>query len=409
MLYLQCMKFPLFIALRYLQAKKSHNVINMISAVSVAGMAIGTAALITILSVFNGFSDLVDKTLGDLDPDLLVTPREGKFFTPSEKMISVLEQDPAVQSVLPVLSENVFVSYAGRQSVALARGVGDGYEAVSALGTHIIEGELKLHFGELKQCCLGSSLARELGAHPQFSDRLEVYYPNREGGISMADPVSSLNVATVFPSGIAAVNSETDQTLLVLPIEVMRELCSCADEVTALEIRLSDKSPRAVRALSRKVGEEFVLLDRAAQHPETYRMMKYEKLAVFLILLFVVIIISFNIFGSLTMLIIEKKEDARTLSALGATPSVIRRIFVLEGWLISLSGLTAGLVLGIGLCLVQRCFGVVKMPEGFLMEAYPVIINPLDILITCAGVAFVGLAVALAAVRIPDLGRVRPE
>lgn len=409
MLYLQRMKLPLFIALRYLPAKKSHNVINVISAISAAGMAIGTAALIMILSVFNGFSDLVDRTIGDFEPDLLLVPQEGKFFAPPADLVPALEQDPAVQSVLPVISENVFVSYAGRQSVALARGVGEGYEQVSALGRHIVEGELKLRFGELRQCCLGSTLARELGAHPHFSDKLEIYYPNRERSISMADPVSSLNTAVVFPEGVVSLNTDTDRTLLVLPIEVMRELCLCDDEVTGLEIRLSDKSRRAVRTLSRKVGKEYRLLDRTAQHPETYRMMKYEKMAVYLILLFVVVIISFNIFGSLTMLIIEKKEDTRTLSALGAAPKVIRRIFVLEGWLISLSGLAAGLVLGIGLCVLQQRFGIVKMPGNFLIDAYPVIISPLDILLTCAGVALVGLAVALAAVRNPDLGRVRSE
>ena len=213
----------------------------------------------------------------------------------------------------------------------------------------------------------------------------------------MADPASSLNVATVFPSGVVSVNNDTDRTLLVVPIEVMRDLCSCENEVTGLEIRLKDKSPRAVRSLSHKLGPEYVLMDRTAQHPETYRMMKYEKMAVFLILLFVVIIVSFNIFGSLTMLIIEKREDMATLSSLGAAPSMIRRIFVLEGWLISLAGLVAGLILGVGLSLLQQRLGIIKMPGSFLIDAYPVIIKPLDIIFTCAGVALVGLTVALAA------------
>ena len=397
MLYLRCMKFPLFIAWRYLLAKKSHNVINVISAISAVGVTIGTAALIMILSVFNGFSNLVDRTISDLDPDVLLVPVEGKFFVPEEDLTKVLGQDPNVGSVLPVISENVFVSYDGRQSIALARGVGDGYEQISALGSHIIEGELELHFGDLKQCCLGSSLAYELGAHPHFSDKLQIYYPDRERRISMADPSSSLNVATVFPSGVVSLNNDTDRTLLIVPIEVMKDLCSCEDEVTGLEIRLKDKSSRAIRALTRKLGPEYILMDRTAQHPETYRMMKYEKMAVFLILLFVVIIVSFNIFGSLTMLIIEKREDMATLSSLGAAPSMIRRIFVLEGWLISLAGLVAGLILGVGLSLLQQRFGIIKMPGSFLIDAYPVIIKPLDIIFTCVGVALVGLTVALAA------------
>lgn len=392
------MNLPLFIAGRYLFARKSHNVINVISMISAAGMAVGTAALILILSVFNGFGGIIADNLSDLDPDAAVVPAKGKSFIADAGFMDGLVSDPNVSSVISTVSENVFVLYDGRQSLAKARGVDDDYLNVSGIQRHLIEGELELRFGELVQCCLGAELSRRLGAYPRFSDRLSVYFPDRDGSISISDPMSSLRCIEAFPESVVSIDAETDRSLLVLPIDSMRELLGYGDdEVSLLEIRLKDASPSALKALAARLPDGLELLDRTAQHPEIYRMMRYEKAAIFLILLFVVIIVAFNIFGSLSMLIIEKKDDIAVLRALGADNRTIRRVFVLEGWLVSLCGLAAGLLLGVGLALLQQHFGIIKMPGSYLVDAYPVILEFSDVMLVSATVALTGYLIALTA------------
>lgn len=391
------MNLPLFIAGRYLFASKSHNVINTISLISAAGMAVGTAALILILSVFNGFGRIVQDNLSDINPDLLVVPQSGKCFVPGSGLLERLEADADVTSVVEVVSENVFVLYDGRQCIARAKGVDSNYTSVSGLSKHLVEGDLSLKFGELDQCCLGAGLSYTLGAHPHFSDRLEIYFPDRNVPISMAEPMASLRSVEVWPGGVVSVDNETDKSLLILPVGLMRELMDYSDEVTALEVRLSDPSPRTAKRIERMLPEGLTLLTQTEQNPEIARMMRYEKAAVFLILLFVVIIVAFNVLGSLSMLIIEKKEDIATLRALGANESTVKRIFVLEGWLVSLCGLAAGLVLGVGLALLQQYCGIVKLPGSYLVDAYPVVLKFSDVLLTAGAVALVGYLIALTA------------
>lgn len=391
------MNLPLFIAGRYLFARKSHNVINIISLISAAGMAVGTAALILILSVFNGFGKIVEDNLSDIDPELLIVPQTGKCFVPDSLLLERLSCDPEVASLVEVVSENVFVLYDGRQCIAKAKGVDSSYTSVSGLSKHLVEGDLNLKFGELDQCILGVGLSYQLGAHPQFSDRLEIYFPDRNSTISMSEPMSSLRSVEVWPGGVVSVDNETDKSLLILPIESMRELMDYTDEVSAIEIRLSAASPKAFRRIAKMLPQGLALLPQAEQHPEIARMMRYEKAAVFLILLFVVIIVAFNVLGSLSMLIIEKKDDIATLRALGAGDRTIKRIFVLEGWLVSLCGLAAGLVLGVGLALLQQYCGIVKLPGSYLVDAYPVVLKFSDVLLTAGAVALVGYLIALTA------------
>lgn len=389
------MNLPLFIAGRYLFSGKSHNVINIISLISAAGMAVGTAALILVLSVFNGFGSIVDQNLSDLDPDLLVLPQSGKTFIPSPELMDALKSEPGVTSVSEVVRENVFIIYDGRQAVAEARGVEDSYSGLAKLENHLIEGNLELMFGELAQCCIGAGLSYELGAHPQFSDRMELYFPDRNSRISVADPSSSLRSIEVFPSGVVSVDNETDRKLLILSIDKLRELLNYENEVSSLEIRLTPDAD--FRKIQNLLPAGLQALGKAEQHPELHKMMRYEKAAIFLILLFVVIIIAFNIFGSLSMLIIEKRPDIGTLRSMGASDRTVRRIFVLEGWLVSLCGLAAGIILGIGLALLQQKTGLVRMPGNFLVDAYPVVLKASDVLITAVAVAVTGYLISLAA------------
>lgn len=398
------MHLPLFIARRYLFAKKSHNVINIISAISAVGMAIGTAALIIILSIYNGFDELVKSTLSNVEPDILITPAKGKVFIPEGEAFDLIRKNPLIGEYSHVLQENVFVDYDGHQGIAKAKGVDSTFEAGSTLAGHITNGEFSLHKGQLPQMVVGAGLAYKMGMNPAFLASAELYFPIRDRNFSLANPAASIETVRMRPSGIFSVNQQIDDDLMIVPIEEMRKLLGYEEEVSGVEIRLAEGSTAkdirsAIKHIQKELGPEFKVLDRFRQNPSLYKMMRYEKAAIFLILIFVIIIIALNIFGSITMLIIEKKYDIETYRSLGATDQMLRRTFTLEGWLISLLGLAAGLVVGIGFSLAQQHFGFIKMPGSFLVNAYPVILQWQDVLATIAGVALIGYIIALLPVR----------
>lgn len=398
------MHLPLFIARRYLFAKKSHNVINIISAISAVGMAIGTAALIIILSIYNGFDELVKSTLSNVEPDILITPSKGKVFIPEGEAFDRIKANPMICEYNLILQENVFVDYDGHQGIAKAKGVDSAFEAESPLAEHITNGEFSLHKGQLPQMVVGAGLAYKMGMNPAFLASAELYFPIRDRNFSLANPAASIETVRMRPSGIFSVNQQIDDDLMIVPIEEMRKLLGYEEEVSGVEIRLAEGSTAkdirsAIKHIQKELGPEFKVLDRFRQNPSLYKMMRYEKAAIFLILIFVIIIIALNIFGSITMLIIEKKDDIETYRSLGATDQMLRRTFTLEGWLISLLGLAAGLVIGIGFSLAQQHFGFIKMPGSFLVNAYPVILQWQDVLATIAGVALIGYIIALLPVR----------
>lgn len=398
------MHLPLFIARRYLFAKKSHNVINIISAISAVGMAIGTAALIIILSIYNGFDELVKSTLSNVEPDILITPAKGKVFIPEGEAFDRIKANPMIGEYDLILQENVFVDYDGHQGIAKAKGVDSAFEAESPLAEHITNGEFSLHKGQLPQMVVGAGLAYKMGMNPAFLASAELYFPIRDRNFSLANPAASIETVRMRPSGIFSVNQQIDDDLMIVPIEEMRKLLGYEEEVSGVEIRLAEGSTAkdirsAIKDIQKELGPEFKVLDRFRQNPSLYKMMRYEKAAIFLILIFVIIIIALNIFGSITMLIIEKKDDIETYRSLGATDQMLRRTFTLEGWLISLLGLAAGLVIGIGFSLAQQHFGFIKMPGSFLVNAYPVILQWQDVLATIAGVALIGYIIALLPVR----------
>lgn len=398
------MHLPLFIARRYLFAKKSHNVINIISAISAVGMAIGTAALIIILSIYNGFDELVKSTLSNVEPDILITPAKGKVFIPEGEAFDRIKANPMIGEYDLVLLENVFVDYDGHQGIAKAKGVDSAFEAESPLAEHITNGEFSLHKGQLPQMVVGAGLAYKMGMNPAFLASAELYFPIRDRNFSLANPAASIETVRMRPSGIFSVNQQIDNGLIILPIEQMRKLLGYEEEVSGVELRLVEGSTAkdlrsAIKDIQKELGPGFKVLDRFRQNPSLYKMMRYEKAAIYLILIFVIIIIALNIFGSITMLIIEKKDDIETYRSLGATDKMLRRTFTLEGWLISLLGLAAGLVVGIGFSLAQQHFGFIKMPGSFLVNAYPVILQWQDVLATIAGVALIGYIIALLPVR----------
>ena len=394
------MRLASFIAGRYLFAKKSHNVINIISAISAIGMAIGTAALIIILSVYNGFDALIKSMMSNVEPDFLIVPNSGKTFVPDEQAFDLIYDQPEVKSMCCILQDQVFINYDGKQKIAIAKGVDWIYESESTLGACMVKGEFKLHKGDIPMAAVGAGMAYEMGIDPAFLSPIEIYYPTRTRKISMSNPAASIESVKVWPSGTFSINADTDRELMILPIAKMQELLEYeSDVVSGIEIRLADgtsgkQARKLQKQMSQILGEDYIVKDRYQQNESLYKMMKYEKAAIFMILIFVVIIIAFNIFGSLSMLIIEKEDDISTLKSLGAKDSLINKIFILEGWMISLAGLAGGLLLGISFALLQQHFGFIKMPGHFVVQAYPVILSWSDVLLTTAGVATVGYVIA---------------
>ena len=391
---------PLRFALRYLFARKSHNVINIISGISVAGMAIGTAALVIILSVFNGFNKLVSDSLGDAQPDLVVKPAAGKAFVPDSTAFAWLYDQEMVYNMSSVIEEQAFISFDGKQSLARVKGVDSVFEEESPIRNHITDGIFSLHRGTLPRAVIGSALAWSMDINPRFIAPLEIYYPDREGSISLSNPAASLRSTKVTVAGLFALNAELDAELVLVPIETMRELLDYDEEVSGVEIRVTEGTGEKalkglVSQLQDRLGPDFEVQDRYRQNEALYKMMRYEKLAIYMILIFIVVIIAFNIYSSLTMLIIEKKDDIGTLRSLGAPEQMTRRIFLLEGWLISLLGLVVGLALGIACVLLQQKFGLIRMPGSYIISAYPVILKASDIIWTAVGVAIVGYLIAL--------------
>ena len=391
------MQLPGFIARRYLFAKKSHNVINIISIIAAAGIAIGTAALVIILSIYNGFDRIVRDLNDSYTADVLISPATGKVFS-FDQRFDFLSDDPRVKAACGVLEENVFVQYGDRNKVVTARGVDSLYEQITSLREHLTEGDFDLSFGDLGQVVLGRTVALELGVRTAFLQPLTVWFPSRTQKVDLLNPLASLRQEKLHPAGIVALEQNFDQKYLFMPLPALRNLLEYDDEVSGVELYLApsglNRKGMASRALlselQAKLGDGFVVRDRQQQNTMLYKLLKYEKIAIYLILLFVMLIISFNIYGSLSMLIIEKRDDIATLRAIGADDQLVEQIFVREGWLISLLGIGIGVVAGLAVCWAQLRFGLVKMPGNFVVDAYPVVVQWSDVLIIVEGVALIG-------------------
>lgn len=396
------MRLSRFIAWRYLFAKKSHNVINIISIISAAGIAVGCAALVVILSIYNGFDSIVRDLNDSHTADVMISPATGKVFTLDDRF-AFLHDDPRVAAACGVLEESVFVQYGERNKVVTAKGVDSLYERVSGLRDYVVEGEFSLAFGDLNQVVLGRTVALELGARPAFLQPILAWFPSRTQQVDLLNPLGSLHQVRLHPAGIVSLEQNFDQKYLIMPLDALRELLEYDDEVSAVEIYLKPDAlnrhglaPRSfLSQVQDKLGPDFRVRDRQQQNTTLYKLLKYEKIAIYLILLFVMLIVSFNIYGSLSMLIIEKRDDIATLRAMGADDALVGQIFTREGWLISLLGIFSGVAIGLLICWAQQRFGLVKMPGNFVVDAYPVVVQAADILLIIAGVALIGWLISL--------------
>lgn len=390
------MILPFFIAKRYLFAKKSHNVINIISLISASGIALGTMALIIILSVYNGFEGLIKSLYSAHDSDLLIIPREGKSFVPHSQGFDFIRSSEKVARFCEIIEENIFIKYSQQESVATIKGVDSNYQAITQLRDFITDGEFSLYQGEVPQAIVGRGIANNLRLNIHFVDPLYLYFPSRNNPISLINPTSSLNQERVFPSGIFSIEQGFDNKYIYIPIEVARNLTEYDNEVTSVELYLKEGSDKEELKgeFGNALGEDFIIKNRYEQNETLYRMMGSEKLSIYIILLFVIIIISCNLFGSLSMLIIEKREDVESLKSMGANDKLIKHIFLLEGWFISIIGIIAGTILGLIICFIQMKYGIVTMPGNFIIDSYPVVVKFVDVTLTVCGVAAIGYLAA---------------
>jgi len=367
-------------------------VINIISVISATGIAVGTAALIIILSVYNGFEDLIKSLYSTHECDLLITPATGKSFDPKTADFEKVRSLPQIAHFCETIEENIFVKYNNEESVATIKGVDSAFQSFTGLRNYMSEGDFKLWHGEIPQAVIGRGISMNLGIRTHFVDPLILYLPSRTRDISLINPTSSLNTEKVFPSGIFSLEKGYDNSYIFVPIDIARSLTEYENEVSSIELYLKDGiNQKSFKADIEKIlGSSFVVRTRYQQNETLYKMMSAEKISIYIILLFVIIIISTNLFGSLSMLIIEKKEDVATLRSMGADDTAVKRIFLFEGWLISLLGVITGVIIGVVVCTLQIRFGLVPMPGNFIIEAYPVVIKIWDILFTIVGVGLIG-------------------
>ena len=392
------MNFPFYIARRYLFSKKSTHAINVISGISVVGVAVATMALVVTLSVFNGFHDLVASFFTQMDPQLKVTPVKGKTAPADDPILTEIRQLPDVEVATECLEEQALAVYGDRQMMVKIKGVEDNFNQL----THIQEilegdGDFALHAADLNYGIPGLGVAYQLGLGYTYEYPLKIFAPRREGQLNMANPTEGFVVDELYSPGVVFCmkQSKYDKNYILTSLAFTRHLFDLEGRLSSLELRLKPGSDfELVKGKMEDIaGDKYYVHDRYEQQDDTFRIMKVEKLIAYVFLTFILVIACFNIIGSLSMLIIDKKEDVVTLRNLGATDHQITRIFLFEGRLISAIGAVLGVLIGLLLCWLQQQYGIVRLgsSEGsFVVDAYPVSVHPWDIVLIFFTVMAVG-------------------
>jgi len=406
------MNFPFYIARRYLFAKKSHNVINIISIISLIGVATGVTALVIVLSVFNGFDSLIKTMYSTFDAQIKVKVVEGKTFSANAPEIEKLRNLEGVAVFCEVLEENALFRYRDRQSIGMIKGVSRNYADLTGVDSMMVDGTFNLWRGSQPLAIMGQGVAYYLNANLSQFDPMTVYVPKRGRNTSLS-PENAFTTKGIMPSGVFAIEQEFDMQYIFVPLEFARTLLEYNDEITAIEIKAQDGIE--IETLQKRVesllGSKYKVLNRYQQNESLFRTMKTEKFAIGLILSLILVIASFNIIGSLSMLIIDKRSDVETLRSMGADNELIQKIFMAEGMLISLGGTFVGTLLGLVICWLQLTFGLVKLQGtgNFIIDAYPVDIQMLDISFVLAFVILIGYLAARFPVRIITKRILKPE
>ena len=393
------------IAWRYLFSKKSHSAINIISMVSVCGVALTTMALICTLSVYNGFQELIASLYSTLDPDIKIEPIKGKTFDISDTLFTDISKWENIEVWSPVLEENVLLVYRDKQMPALMKGVSDNFGQLTEIDKILLDGNFMLRDSIVGYATIGVGIANQLEAGARFVHPLQFYTPKRNVRVNMANPAASFNEGNLFVAAVFSVNQqEYDDQMVIVPLDFARKILDYTTEVSAIEIKLKPGADISgmISHLKEVLGENYTVKDRMMQQEDSFRMMQIEKWMTFLILAFILMIATFNVIGSLSMLIIHKKENILTLQSMGADDRLISKIFLTEGCLISAIGAVIGLVLGITLCLLQQHFGLLRLGEGtgaFVVDAYPVELMWVDVIAVMGIVSLLGFLSAWYPVR----------
>lgn len=396
------MKLAWTIARRYLFAKKSHHLINVISWVSVLGVAVGTFGLVVVLSVFNGFGNLILSLYNSFDPDMKVMPYEGKTFIPDAGLLEKIRKHPDVAQITFVREDNALLRYMDRQYVVTLKGVSANFLQTTGISSKMLEGEALLEKGGTRFMIPGAQIAYSLGIRPgDFLHPVSIFMPQRgiEPGMATLDPSSAFIQRSMTASGIFGVQQDFDAKYVIAPLSLMQELTSDTLSVSALELQLRENADQddVQASIQSLLGSTFTVKNRLQQHDFLYKIIGSEKVAVYFILCFILLIAAFNLFGTLTMLILDKKSDMQTLYHIGADLPVIQRVFLLEGLMISVGGAVTGIVLGAIVCGIQQMFGLIKIGggESFVVEAYPVAMQWTDfalILFIVTGIGYIAAA-----------------
>lgn len=397
------MRFELRVALRYLFSKKKQNAINIVSGVCATGICVASLALVCILSVYNGFQSVVGDLYSSFDPDLRIQPKEGKIYPDTLPQIAEIRNIKGIKTQASVLEDGAVLMNGEKQTSVTLCGVDANYYNIVNKDI-VYAGEFNVGKDDVPYMVLGIALAAQLNASIHFVQPITVYAPIHDAKLSISNPEGAFNQMQIFVSGLYSVNQqETDSKFAFIPINVAREMYGYgAHDISHIDIKIADGANISTikkeieRVLSDVDGYTFEVLDKETLHADFYRMLQVEKWVTFLILFFVLMIAIVNIIGSLSMLIIEKKNDIQTLKHLGATNSTIRRIFLLEGWLVTAIGCVAGVILGLLLCGLQSWFGIIRLSEGtdFVIQYYPVEVHFLDIIIIIISVLSIGLITA---------------
>lgn len=370
---------------------------NVISLLSVCGIAVATMAMVCALSVFNGFTDVITLTFSDFDPDLEITVARGKVFDPEEPAIQKILELDGVAFSAQKLEENALLRYDERQEPVILRGLSDDFEYIVDLDKYVVNGEFGLRNGDIDFAVVGIGIAGKLGIHANSIRPLELYVPRRNERYNPANPSKSFTKQDAYVSGVFLLNqAKYDEHMVLVSIDMVRELLQYTNEVSSIDLKVAHGfSVDAVqKEIQEILGDKYQVKNRFQQQESTYRMVNIEKWVTFLILTIIIIIAVFNVVGSLSMLILEKMEDIFILQKLGAKKRLICKIFLYEGWLITFIGAIIGLIIGLTLCLLQQYFGLIKLgntPGAFIIDAYPVSVQLADVLVTFITVCAVGV------------------
>ena len=395
------MSLPLKIAWRYLVSKKGHQAVNIISIVAVCGVVVATAALICVLSVFNGFRGLIMGRLAMLDPQVAITATVGKTINDADSVIGAVAAIPGVERAIPVIEDQALAMYAQLQMPVRLKGVPDDYNTMNDMDSVIVDGEWKLRDQVSRFAVAGAGPAIRLCVRPDFIGMVRLYAPQRQGRVNIANPMGAFRQDSVFVSGIFQLQQNSyDTDLIYVPLDMARDLFDYETEATQVEVKLAPGASegQVMAAIARALGSGYQVENRLMQQREAYRLVNIEKWMAFLLLAFILVIATFNVISTLSLLIIEKDSSIATLRALGANDSQISRIFVLQGWLITLAGAITGVAIGLILCLCQQQFGWLRLsgdPANMIISAYPVEVQWPDVIITFALVAAVGLLTSI--------------